>query len=117
IYAWLMGLPNVAPRALQEMLQKPNVHVFDMNAPQRFRDAHVPGARNLDPQTFAADALPADKDATLVFYCSNPLCRKAPVAAQRARRMGYANASVMSAGIAGWLAAGLPTEGGAAGGV
>jgi rhodanese-related sulfurtransferase len=48
----------------------------------------------------------------LVFYCSNPLCRKAPTAARRARKMGYTNVHVMSAGINGWLAAKLPTESG-----
>ncbi|MDC8015682.1 rhodanese-like domain-containing protein [Tahibacter soli] len=111
IYALLMGVPNVAPRALHAMLQNPDVHVFDVNAPQHFRAAHVPRASNLDPLAFTADDLPAAKDATLVFYCSSTLCRKGPQAAQRAKRFGYANASVMSAGIAGWLAAGLPTEG------
>ncbi len=48
-----------------------------------------------------------------MFYCSHPLCRKAPNAASRARKMGYPNVMVMSAGISGWLSAGLPTEAGA----
>ncbi len=34
---------------------------------------HVPGAKNLDPATFGADDLPANKQATLVFYCSGPM--------------------------------------------
>ncbi|MFL6197565.1 MAG: rhodanese-like domain-containing protein [Thermoanaerobaculia bacterium] len=33
-------------------------------------------------------------------------------AARRAKKMGYENVKVMSAGITGWLAAKLPTEGG-----
>lgn len=49
----------------------------------------------------------------LVFYCSNPLCRKAPNAARRAKQMGYHNVQVMSAGISGWLNAKFPTESGA----
>jgi len=48
-----------------------------------------------------------------VFYCSNPLCRKAPSAARRAKQMGYTDVKVMSAGISGWLDAKLPTETGA----
>jgi hypothetical protein len=32
----------------------------------------VPGAINLVPYDYPADALPADKTATLVFYCSGP---------------------------------------------
>jgi rhodanese-related sulfurtransferase len=41
------------------------------------------------------------------------MCRKAPSAAARAKKMGYANVQVMSAGIRGWLAADLPTDAGA----
>jgi len=110
IYALLMGLPNVTPRSLHAMQQNRHLHIFDVNALQSFRSAHVPQAQHLDPLAFTADDLPASKDEMLVFYCSNLLCRKAPLAARAARRMGYANATVMSAGIAGWLAAGLPTE-------
>ena len=50
------------------------------------------------------------RDAELVFYCSNPMCRKAPLAAKRARDLGYANVRVLSAGIQGWLNASLPVE-------
>jgi rhodanese-related sulfurtransferase len=75
--------------------------------------ARVPGARNLDPAAYKDSDLPSDKNAFLVFYCSNPLCRKAPNAARRAKNLGYSNVHVMSAGISGWLAAKLPTESGA----
>ncbi|HWN42407.1 MAG TPA: rhodanese-like domain-containing protein [Thermoanaerobaculia bacterium] len=75
--------------------------------------ARVPGALNLDPAGYDEKSLPADKDSLLVFYCSNPLCRKAPNAARRAKQMGYRNVHVMSAGISGWLNAKLPTESGA----
>ena len=71
---------------------------------------HVPGARNLDPHSYASDALPPDVATPLVFYCSNPLCRKAPQAARRAKAMGYTNVRVMSAGIVGWRDAGLPVD-------
>lgn len=73
--------------------------------------AHVPGARHLDPARYAAADLPVEMHTPLVFYCSNALCRKAPLAARRARQLGYTDVSVMSAGISGWLADGLPTEG------
>jgi rhodanese-related sulfurtransferase len=67
---------------------------------------------NLDPNLYNATDLPPDKQSSLVFYCSNPMCRKAPTAARRAKAFGYANAKVMSAGITGWLAAKLPIESG-----
>ena len=56
--------------------------------------------------------LPPDKDSTLVFDCSSPMCRKAPNAARRAKKMGYSDVRVMTAGISGWLSAKLPTESG-----
>jgi len=98
-----MGLKTISPRELRDAT---GVAIFDVNSPQSWMSAHVPGAAHFDSD---AD-LPADKSATLVFYCSNPLCRKAPNAAKRAKTLGYANVRVMSAGISGWISAGLPTE-------
>ena len=110
MFARLMGLKTISPDDLHRM--SPNserVTVIDVNSRQSWEKAHVPGATNLDPD-FKEGDLPPDKKATLVFYCSNRMCRKAPTAARRAKKMGYSNVHVMSAGIAGWLAAKLPTE-------
>lgn len=110
--ALLMGLKSVSPADLNELVASKRVTVFDVNSPHSWMKAHVPGAKNLDAQGFGAADLPADKNSALVFYCSNPLCRKAPIAAKRAKQMGYENVRVLSAGISGWLAAKLPTEAG-----
>ncbi|MBL8300785.1 MAG: rhodanese-like domain-containing protein [Rhodanobacteraceae bacterium] len=110
MFAFLMGLKTIKPRELMVLIEQKQVTTLDVNSVQSWRKAHVPGARNLDPQAFDAADLPQDKGATLVFYCSNPMCRKAPNAALRAKRMGYVNVRVMSAGISGWLAAALATE-------
>lgn len=101
---------RISPRALQRSIEQGDVHVIDVNSGESWREAHVPGAVNLDPAAYTASDLPSDPEANLVFYCSNTLCRKAPEAARRARRMGYRNVRVMSAGIRGWLRAALPTE-------
>jgi rhodanese-related sulfurtransferase len=110
--AWLMGLGNISPAALHQQLQEGRTFVFDVNSRASWLKARVPGARHLDPVAWADTDLPADKDADLVFYCSNPMCRKAPNAARRAKQLGYANTQVLSAGISGWLAANLPTQSG-----
>lgn len=112
--AFLMGLTTVAPKALHALLPRGAVHVYDVNSAPSWREARVPGARHLDPEAYAAADLGAATDAVLVFYCSGPLCRKAPNAARRAQRMGYADVRVMAAGMRGWLDAGLPVERGAA---
>jgi rhodanese-related sulfurtransferase len=108
MFALLMGLRTVSPAELQRLLAGKQAAAFDVNSPQSFGQAHVPGAAHLDPE-FAISELPQDKSATLVFYCSNPLCRKAPNAARRAKKLGYEDVRVMSAGINGWLSAHLPT--------
>jgi len=110
--ARLMGLRTISPGELLALAQDAQVTVFDVNPFSSWQRAHVPGARPLDPAHVERDTLPAARDAQLVFYCSNPLCRKAPLAARRARELGYPNVRVMSAGIQGWLAAGLPIESG-----
>ncbi len=114
MFARLMGLKTISPGDLNRMTQNSKaVFVIDVNSRQSWMQAHVPGARNLDPAGYVEGDLPPEKDATLVFYCSNPMCRKAPNAARRAKKMGYSDVHVMSAGISGWLGANLPTESGA----
>lgn len=112
--AFLMGLATVTPHALQALIQHGTARVYDVNSAASWREARVPGARHLDPQSYAAADLDAAIGATLVFYCSGPLCRKAPTAARRARQMGFRDVRVLSAGIRGWLDAGLPVESGTA---
>ena len=111
MFARLMGLRVVSPQALDQMIQKREVIVFDVNSRESWMRAHVPGALNLDPEYREGD-LPPDKRSNLVFYCSNPMCRKAPNAARRAKKMGYTNVQVMSAGISGWIDHKLQTESG-----
>jgi rhodanese-related sulfurtransferase len=112
MFARLMGLKTISPGGLHQLIQKQQVTVIDVNARQSWLQARVPGALNLDPAVYKVSDLPPDKESSLVFYCSNPMCRKAPNAARRAKEMGYGNVQVMSAGIRGWLANRLPTQGG-----
>jgi rhodanese-related sulfurtransferase len=112
MFAKLMGLKTVSPNELHRLMQDNPVTVIDVNSRQSWIQARVPGARNLDPLGYAERDLPLEKSSTLVFYCSNFLCRKAPNAARRAEQMGYDDVHVMSAGISGWLSAKLPTDSG-----
>lgn len=111
MFAILMGLKTISPKELQARLQQGPLTVFDVNAQQSWHKARVPGAIHLGVD-FDAAALPQDKDHALVFYCSNPLCRKAPLAARRARQLGHTDVRVMAAGIVGWTSARLPVDSG-----
>jgi len=110
--ARLMGLRTISPGDLIQQIQNHAVTTIDVNQRRSWVTSRVPGARHVDPVGYTEQDLPADRNAALVFYCSNFLCRKAPNAARRAKQMGFTNVRVMSAGIQGWLEAGLPVESG-----
>jgi rhodanese-related sulfurtransferase len=106
----LLGYELMSPTALNTLRTDPAVVIFDANAKRSWLLARVPGARHLDTLDFSAAQLPTDRSMTLVFYCSNFFCSKAPKAARRARAMGFERVHVLATGISGWIAAGLPVE-------
>jgi rhodanese-related sulfurtransferase len=101
---------DMLPAELSKALGTPNLFIFDCNEEDMYAEAHVPGARLIVYDEVTADKLPADKDATLVFYCYNPECPASHTAAQSAIKLGYTRVHYMLAGITGWQDAGLPTE-------
>jgi hypothetical protein len=52
-------------------LHTPKFFVFDANDKDMWAAGHVPGAKWVDDEHVTAADLPADKTATLVFYCHN----------------------------------------------
>ena len=58
---------------VERRLGKPNVYVFDGNSPETYAENHLPGAVRLNHKDITAAVMPADKDATLIFYCMNEL--------------------------------------------
>jgi rhodanese-related sulfurtransferase len=53
--------------------QKQKITVVETLAPERYREAHIPGALNIPPERIkelAPQMLP-DKDAEIVTYCTN----------------------------------------------
>ena len=58
---------------VERRLGQPNVYIFDDNPPDVYTKNHVPGAVRLDTKDIKEGSLPADKNATLIFYCMNEL--------------------------------------------
>src|SRR5690242_10795510 len=104
------NIPEIAPEEVASRLGTANFYVIDNNKERVWKRVHIPGAKNLDPFDFEERDLPADKEAVLVFYCSDEDCGMAPGGAKRAMQMGYKNVYLMSKGIKGWKAEGLPVE-------
>jgi rhodanese-related sulfurtransferase len=83
------------------------VTVLDVNS-SKTRQKHgvIPGAVLLGAyDEFEMSALPADKNAELVFYCAAQQCGASKKAAKRALQAGYTNVGVLPAGIKGWVKA------------
>jgi hypothetical protein len=68
----MLEIPELSVAAVAARLGQPGFHVFDNNGAGRWGRSHVPGAKNLNPHLYEASALPADKSATLLFYCAGP---------------------------------------------
>jgi hypothetical protein len=66
------AIPELTVAEVAARLRTPGFHVFDNNGAGRWRRGHVPGAKNLNAHLYEESDLPADKTATLVFYCSGP---------------------------------------------
>lgn len=85
--------------------------IIDANSPDSYKAGHVPGALSFAAiKNDLAASLPADKNALIIAYCGNPKCGAYLMAAKAAQKLGYTNIKHMSAGIAGWNDAKMPTE-------
>jgi len=65
------GFGSLTPQEVFAKLKQKNVYVFDNNDPEMYKGAHVPGAKWVHPSEYDPKSLPADKSATLIFYCMN----------------------------------------------
>ena len=64
---------TISTKDLKSKLDKKQITLVETLAPERYRDAHIPGALNIPPERInqlAPQMLP-NKDAEIVTYCSN----------------------------------------------
>lgn len=81
---------------------------------RKYDKGHIPGAINLPDSQFdklAAERLPADKAAPLLFYCDGLACKLSNDSAEKAIKLGYTNVKVVPEGYPGWEKAYGPGEG------
>jgi rhodanese-related sulfurtransferase len=106
------SLRELAVSDVAVLVQAKSATLVDANdAETRQEQGVVPGAVLLSSsRQYALTELPAAKDTKLVFYCGGTACRASDNAAKRASEAGYADVSVMRAGIRGWKSAGQQTE-------
>ncbi len=66
-----MSVDELAAKMADAKAGKLALFVYDNNHKERFDQSHIPGAKWLAFDKVSAADLPADKEATLVFYCAN----------------------------------------------
>ena len=104
---------DVSINEVNKLAESKSAVIIDVNGDESYNAGHVPGALNFAAiKDDLAANLPKKKDALIVAYCGNPKCGAYLKAAKAAQRLGYTNIKHMSAGIAGWKAAGMKTEAG-----
>jgi hypothetical protein len=60
---------ELTPQQVAQAITEKNVYVFDNTDSDSFKAAHLPHARLLHPGLYTSKDLPANKNATLIFYC------------------------------------------------
>ena len=63
----------ISTKDLKSKLDQKQLTVVETLAPERYREAHIPGALNISPERvkeLAPQLLP-NKDAEIVTYCTN----------------------------------------------
>ena len=109
--AFAGSFPDISLDSLKANIAAKKVTLLDVNGPVSFANGHIPGAIDYSIHTAdLASILPSDKGALIVAYCGNEHCGAYARAAEAARKLGYTNVQHFKPGIAGWKAAGEPTE-------
>ena len=111
VSAYAGDFADISVKEVNKLAESKSAVIIDVNGDESFKAGHVPGALDFAAiQDNLAASLPQKKDALIVAYCGNPKCGAYLKAAKAAQKLGYTNIKHMSAGIAGWKAAGLKTE-------
>jgi rhodanese-related sulfurtransferase len=100
------NLGAVSPAFVKKQLdEKTPITLIDSRPKARKYDkGHIPGAISIPDSEFdkLAGKLPADKTASLIFYCEDVACVLSPKSAAKAVALGYTNVMTMPVGYVGW---------------
>jgi rhodanese-related sulfurtransferase len=112
-----LGLERAEPAAALAALARGAVLVDLRSADERRRQGIIPGSLHIprsvlewrvDPDSVLRNPAVPGLDAELILFCSDGF--SSSLAAASLRRLGFARATDMVGGFAGWVAAGLPTR-------
>jgi rhodanese-related sulfurtransferase len=104
--------PDISIKDLDAAIKSGKVVVIDVNGTKSFTNkGRIPGAIDFQKEgKQLADKLPTDKETLVVAYCGGPRCKAYKRGASAAEKLGYKNVKHLSAGISGWVKAGMKVE-------
>ena len=106
---------DVTPQKLKEEQKKGTpMMVVDLQAPEAYGHAHVPGAVNIPMKQFHQQypTTVKDQDIAVVLYGEYDELGKGSEAAEVLEAAGFTKVGRLVGGLRGWQEAGYPTEGG-----
>lgn len=111
VSAYAGEFADISVGEVNKLAESKSAIIIDVNGSDSYSTGHVPGAISFSAiKDNLAASLPKDKGALIVAYCGSPKCGAYLRAAKAVQKLGYTNIKHMSAGIAGWKAAGMTTE-------
>jgi rhodanese-related sulfurtransferase len=119
----LEGGKIVSAEETKALVGNSGVHFFDMRKSINYGKGHIPGAVSTPYQwtkkgsdmhartgSFDTSKLPADKNATVVFYSDGPTGWKSYKASETAIEAGYTNVRYFRGGFSTWTGKNMPVE-------
>lgn len=106
------GAVTVSAQQAKELYDQ-GVMFLDVRSPRLYAKGHIQGTFHLDlKNNFNEEKLAsvANKDQSLVIYCSGVKCSRSYRASEKAVEWGYSNVYYFRGGIAEWKKAGYPVE-------
>lgn len=107
----VLGLVPGCGEKASEPEMKSGLVVINVLDKETYQDCHILGSINVPFDSIEAALKTIEKDAEIVFYCSNPMCTASEYAAIQFKKAGFPNVSVYEGGTAEWYQKGLPVEG------
>lgn len=107
----LMLLPGCWQSKKEEPVLRTGLVVVNVLDKDAYNDCHILGSINIPFENLESSMNTIDKNAEVVFYCSNPMCTASEYAAVQFQKAGFSNVSVFEGGTAEWFQKGLPVEG------
>ena len=64
---------TISTKDLKSKLNQKQITLVETLAPERYREAHIPGALNIPPERIKelASAMLPNRDAEIITYCAN----------------------------------------------